>query len=73
MQKWADLKTKGCTNPDVLTKSNILGYFGSGKAAMIVDGNWDTATLQKVARQEPRALRAAVRERQPEGRRAVPG
>jgi raffinose/stachyose/melibiose transport system substrate-binding protein len=47
MSKWAALKSKGCTNPDVLTKSNILGYFGSGKAAMIVDGNWDTATLQK--------------------------
>ena len=47
MDKWAALKTKGCTNPDVLTKSNILGYFSSGKAAMIVDGNWDTATLQK--------------------------
>jgi ABC-type glycerol-3-phosphate transport system substrate-binding protein len=47
MSKWAALKTKGCTNPDVLTKSNILGAFTSGKAAMIVDGNWDTATLQK--------------------------
>ncbi len=47
MTKWAALKTKGCTNPDVLTKSNILGAFSSGKAAMIVDGNWDTATLQK--------------------------
>jgi raffinose/stachyose/melibiose transport system substrate-binding protein len=47
MTKWAALKTKGCTNPDVLTKSNILGAFSQGKAAMIVDGNWDTATLQK--------------------------
>ncbi len=47
MTKWAALKTKGCTNPDVLTKTNILGTFSSGKAAMIVDGNWDTATLQK--------------------------
>ncbi|MDX6526841.1 MAG: raffinose/stachyose/melibiose transport system substrate-binding protein [Gaiellales bacterium] len=47
MSKWAALKTKGCTNPDVLTKSNILGAFSQGKAAMIVDGNWDTATLQK--------------------------
>jgi raffinose/stachyose/melibiose transport system substrate-binding protein len=47
MTKWAALKSKGCTNPDVLTKSNILGAFSSGKAAMIVDGNWDTATLQK--------------------------
>jgi raffinose/stachyose/melibiose transport system substrate-binding protein len=47
MTKWAALKSKGCTNPDVLTKSNILGAFATGKAAMIVDGNWDTATLQK--------------------------
>jgi raffinose/stachyose/melibiose transport system substrate-binding protein len=47
LSKWAALKSKGCTNPDVLTKSNILGAFTSGKAAMIVDGNWDTATLQK--------------------------
>ena len=47
MSKWAALKTKGCTNTDVLTKSNILGAFSRGKAAMIVDGNWDTATLQK--------------------------
>ena len=47
MTKWAALKSKGCTNPDVLTKSNILGAFSSGKAAMIIDGNWDTATLQK--------------------------
>jgi ABC-type glycerol-3-phosphate transport system substrate-binding protein len=47
LTKWAALRTKGCTNPDVLTKSGILDTFASGKAAMIVDGNWDTATLQK--------------------------
>jgi raffinose/stachyose/melibiose transport system substrate-binding protein len=47
LTKWAALKTKGCTNPDVLTKSGILGAFTSGKAAMLVDGSWDTATLQK--------------------------
>ena len=40
-------RRKGCTNKDVLTKSDILGAFAKGKAAMIVDGNWDTATLQK--------------------------
>jgi ABC-type glycerol-3-phosphate transport system substrate-binding protein len=39
---WAKLKSSGCTNPDVLTKTNNLGDFESGKAAMIVDGTWDT-------------------------------
>ena len=47
MTKWASLAEAGCTNKDVLTKTNILGAFIKGKAAMIVDGNWDTATLQK--------------------------
>jgi len=47
LTKWASLRTKGCTNPDVLTKSGILDAFAKGKAAMLVDGNWDTATLQK--------------------------
>jgi raffinose/stachyose/melibiose transport system substrate-binding protein len=45
--KWTSLPKKGCTNKDVLTKTNILGAFVKGQAAMIVDGNWDTATLQK--------------------------
>jgi ABC-type glycerol-3-phosphate transport system substrate-binding protein len=40
--KWAALKSKGCTNSDVLTKTNNLDDFTSGKAAMIVDGTWDT-------------------------------
>ena len=40
--KWAALKTKGCTNSDVLTKTNNLDDFTAGKAAMIVDGTWDT-------------------------------
>jgi len=45
--KWAALPKDGCTNSDVLTKTNILGAFLKGQAAMIVDGNWDAATLQK--------------------------
>lgn len=40
--KWAALQSKGCTNPDVLTKTNNLDDFTGGKAAMIVDGTWDT-------------------------------
>ncbi|HEY0416631.1 MAG TPA: extracellular solute-binding protein [Gaiellaceae bacterium] len=44
---WASMPKRGCTNSDVLTKTNILGAFIKGQAAMIIDGNWDTATLQK--------------------------
>lgn len=40
--KYAALKSKGCTNADVLTKTNNLDDFLSGKAAMIIDGTWDT-------------------------------
>ncbi|MGN6797909.1 MAG: ABC transporter substrate-binding protein [Gaiellaceae bacterium] len=43
---WANLPKKGCTNSDVLTHTNILGAFMKGQAAMIIDGNWDTATLR---------------------------
>lgn len=44
---WASMPKRGCTNSDVLTKTNILGAFMKGQAAMIIDGNWDTATLRK--------------------------
>lgn len=47
VQKWADLRSSGCTNSDVLTGSNILSKLAKGKAAMIVDGTWDTGTLQQ--------------------------
>lgn len=40
--KYAALKSKGCTNSDVLTKTNNLDDFLGGKAAMIIDGTWDT-------------------------------
>jgi raffinose/stachyose/melibiose transport system substrate-binding protein len=40
--KWAALETKGCTNSDVLTKTNNVEDFTSGKAAMMIDGTWDT-------------------------------
>jgi len=40
--KYAALKTKGCTNSDILTKTNNLDDFLGGKAAMIIDGTWDT-------------------------------
>lgn len=47
ISSWAAMPKKGCTNSDVLTKTNILGAFMKGEAAMIIDGNWDTATLRK--------------------------
>jgi ABC-type glycerol-3-phosphate transport system substrate-binding protein len=42
LTKWAALGTKGCTNNDVLTDTTNLNQFTSGKAAMMVDGTWDT-------------------------------
>jgi raffinose/stachyose/melibiose transport system substrate-binding protein len=40
--KYAALKSKGCTNSDILTKTNNVEDFIGGKAAMIIDGTWDT-------------------------------
>src|SRR5579859_1308589 len=42
LSTWSKLHSEGCTNSDVLTKTNNLGDFESGKAAMMVDGTWDT-------------------------------
>jgi len=42
LSTWAKLKSSGCTNSDVLNKTNNLGDFESGKAAMMIDGTWDT-------------------------------
>ena len=42
LSTWARLKSSGCTNSDVLTKTNNLGDFETGKAAMMIDGTWDT-------------------------------
>ena len=47
LNKWAALPKDGCTNKDVLTKTTSSARSSKGKAAMIFDGNWDTATLQK--------------------------
>lgn len=43
LANWHKLFTMGCTNPDVLTKTNNIQDFEHGKAAMIMDGTWDTA------------------------------
>ena len=45
VQNWTSLKSNGCTNSDVLTNANTLSEFVQGKAAMIVDGTWDSKTL----------------------------
>jgi raffinose/stachyose/melibiose transport system substrate-binding protein len=42
LTQWSQLKSSGCTNSDVLTNTNNLGQFETGKAAMMVDGTWDT-------------------------------
>jgi ABC-type glycerol-3-phosphate transport system substrate-binding protein len=47
LTKWSNLRTSGCTNKDVLTASNTINKFISGKAAMIVDGTFDTGVFQK--------------------------
>jgi raffinose/stachyose/melibiose transport system substrate-binding protein len=39
---WTKLHSSGCTNSDVVTNTDNLGQFESGKAAMMVDGTWDT-------------------------------
>jgi len=42
LANWTKLHSSGCTNSDVVTNTNNLGQFESGKAAMMVDGTWDT-------------------------------
>ena len=42
LANWTKLHSSGCTNTDVVTNTNNLGQFESGKAAMMVDGTWDT-------------------------------
>lgn len=43
LKNWAKLHKLGYTNGDVLTRTNNIQTFESGKAAMLVDGTWDTA------------------------------
>ena len=44
---WTKLHSSGCTNSDVVTNTDNLGQFESGKAAMMVDGTWDTQKFTK--------------------------
>ena len=43
LQMWASLQKDGYTNTDVLTNTANIQQFEKGKAAMMVDGTWDTA------------------------------
>jgi raffinose/stachyose/melibiose transport system substrate-binding protein len=43
LQMWASLQKDGYTNSDVLTNTSNIQQFEKGKAAMMVDGTWDTA------------------------------
>jgi ABC-type glycerol-3-phosphate transport system substrate-binding protein len=47
LTQWAKLKSAGCTNSDVVTNTDNLGQFETGKAAMMVDGTWDTQKFTK--------------------------
>ena len=68
LTQWAKLKSAGCTNSDVLTKTDNLGDFESGKAAMMVDGTWDTQKFTAGARLQGGRVRAAVLEHADQGR-----
>ncbi len=41
LTKWATLHSQGYTNKDVLTNTDSLAQFESGKAAMTLEGSWD--------------------------------
>ncbi len=47
LKNWAALQKAGYTNPDVLTNTANITQFEKGKAAMMVDGTWDTAQYTK--------------------------
>jgi ABC-type glycerol-3-phosphate transport system substrate-binding protein len=47
LANWNKLHSSGCTNSDVVTNTSNLGQFESGKAAMMVDGTWDTQKFTK--------------------------
>ncbi len=40
LETWAQIKSKGYTNPDVLNGDSV-GMFESGQAAMVLEGSWD--------------------------------
>ena len=47
LSKWQSMEKLGYTNSDVLTNTANIQQFEAGKAAMLVDGTWDTAQYTK--------------------------
>jgi ABC-type glycerol-3-phosphate transport system substrate-binding protein len=47
LSKWQAMEKDGYTNNDVLTNTSNIQQFEQGKAAMLVDGTWDTAQYTK--------------------------
>ena len=45
LERWHELYADGYTNKDVITSVGSLIAFEHGKAAMLIKGNWDAATL----------------------------
>jgi raffinose/stachyose/melibiose transport system substrate-binding protein len=43
---WARLYSSGCANSNALTDANNQSEFENGKAAMIIEGSWDTPIFQ---------------------------
>jgi raffinose/stachyose/melibiose transport system substrate-binding protein len=43
---WAKLYKSGCANTNALTDANNQSEFEHGKAAMIIEGSWDTPVFQ---------------------------
>lgn len=43
---WAQLYKNGCANSNALTDANNQSEFEHGKAAMIIEGSWDTPIFQ---------------------------
>ena len=46
VDKWVSLFSKGYTNQDVLTNSDSINLFETGKAAMTMEGTWQIAEFQ---------------------------
>ena len=72
LKKWATLEKDGYTNTDVLTNTANITQFEKGKAAMLVDGTWDTAQYTEDHGHQRGRLRAAVLEHPDQGCRGVP-
>ena len=71
LANWTKLHSSGCTNPDVVTNTNNLGQFESGKAAMMVDGTWDTQKFTSALGTKVAAFVAAVLCHPDQGRRRL--